>query len=55
MVLLRNLSVNLRNFLCGVLAYASAQFLDFLDLAENSSFMNWKLHCAINVFVDGPH
>jgi hypothetical protein len=40
MALFRNLCVNLRDFLCGVLEYASAQFLDFIDLAENSSFMD---------------
>jgi len=68
MALLRNLCVNLRDFLSGLLEYASAQSLDLnrgihaprprgqlescpiplscgivLDLAENSSFMNWKL------------
>jgi len=29
------------------------QFLDFLDLEKNSSFMNWKLNSAQNGFVDG--
>ncbi len=38
MALFRNLCVNLRDSLCGVLEYASAQSLDFLDLAENCSF-----------------
>ncbi len=38
--LFRNLGVNLRNCLCGVRTeYASAQFLDFLDLAKNCSFL----------------
>jgi hypothetical protein len=35
--------------------YASAQALDLLDLAENCSFMNWKLHSAKNGFVDGHY
>jgi len=43
MALFRNLSVNLRDRLCGVPMYASAQSLDFLDLAKNRSFLNWKL------------
>jgi hypothetical protein len=43
MVLFRNLGVNLQDRLCGVPKYASAQSLDFLDLAKNSSFLNWKL------------
>ena len=46
MALLRNLCVNLQDFLCGVLQYASAQSLGFLDLAQNCSFMNWKLEFA---------
>jgi hypothetical protein len=29
--------------LCDVPQYASAQSLDFLDLAKNCSFLNWKL------------
>jgi len=43
MAFFRNLGVNLRNCLCDVPRYASAQFLDFLDLAEKFSFMDWKL------------
>jgi ribonuclease Z len=43
MVLFRNLGVNLRDRLCDVPRYASAQSLDFLDLAKNCSFVNWKL------------
>ncbi len=35
MALFRNLGVNLRDRLCGVPMYASAQSLDFLDLAKN--------------------
>ena len=44
MALFRNLGVNPRDRLCGVpIMYASAQLLDFLDLAQNRSFLNWKL------------
>jgi hypothetical protein len=43
MALFRNLGVNLRDRLCDVPRYASAQSLDFLDLAKNGSFLNWKL------------
>jgi hypothetical protein len=43
MALFGNLGVKLRGCLCGVPRYASAQLLVFLDLAENCSFMNWKL------------
>ena len=43
MALFRNLGVNLRDRLCDVPTYASAQSLDFLDLAKNCSFLNWKL------------
>jgi len=35
MALFRNLGVNLRDRLCDVPRYASAQYLDFLDLAKN--------------------
>jgi hypothetical protein len=42
MVFLPNLSVNLRACLCGVVNYACAQALDFLDLGQKSSFLNWK-------------
>ncbi|MEZ4579118.1 MAG: hypothetical protein R2875_14260 [Desulfobacterales bacterium] len=34
--------VNLRACLCGVVNYASAQALDFLDLGQKSSFPDWK-------------
>ena len=44
MVFLPNLSVNLRACLCGVVNYASAQALDFLDLGQKSSFLDWKHH-----------
>jgi len=42
MVFLPNIGVNLRCYLCGVARYASAQQLDFLDLEQKSSFVNWK-------------
>jgi hypothetical protein len=42
MVFFPNLSVNLRVCLCGVVNYASAQALDFLDLGQKSSFLDWK-------------
>jgi len=38
MALFRNFGVNRRNRLCGVHEYASAQFFDFLELAENGDF-----------------
>jgi len=53
MALSRNFGVNRRNRLCGVHEYASAQFLDFLELAENSSFMDQKLFSVPNETVDG--
>ncbi len=43
MALFRNLGVNLLDHLCDVPTYVSAQSLDFLDLAKNYSFLNWKL------------
>jgi hypothetical protein len=42
MVFLPNFCVNLRPCLCGVVNYASAQALDFLELGQKSSFLNWK-------------
>jgi hypothetical protein len=42
MVFLPNLGVNLRAYLCGVVNYASAQALDFLDLGQKSAFLDWK-------------
>jgi hypothetical protein len=42
MVFLPNLGVNRRDRLCGIPEYASAQSLDFLDLGQKSSFLNWK-------------
>ena len=51
--LFRNLFVNLRNFLCIVPRYVSAQFLDFLDLAKNCSFLVRKLTDVHREFPDG--
>jgi hypothetical protein len=53
MVLLPNLYVKLRAFLCDVLQYVSAQPLVFLDLGQNPSFPIWKLRCAHPAFPDG--
>ena len=50
MVFLPNLSVNLRACLCGVVNYASAQALDFLDLGQKSSFLDWK-HQKVSIIV----
>jgi len=55
MALFRNLCVNLRDCLCDVLQYASAQPLDFLDLAKNCSFLNRKLRCVHPEFPDGHY
>jgi hypothetical protein len=44
MVFLRNFCVNLRACLCGAVNYASAQALDFLELGQKSSFLDWKHH-----------
>jgi hypothetical protein len=51
MVFLPNLSVNRRACLCGVVNYASAQTLDFLDLGQKSSFLDWK-HQMVPFFGD---
>ena len=42
MVFLSNLGVNRRSRLCDVASYVSAQELDFLDLEQKSSSVNWK-------------
>ncbi len=55
MTLFSNFGVNRRNHLCGVHEYASAQFLDFLELAENCSFLDRKLISALNETVDGHY
>jgi hypothetical protein len=52
MVFLPNLSVNLRAGLCGVVNYASAQALDFLDLGQKSAFPDWK-HQKVPFFGKG--
>jgi len=49
----KNFCVNRRNRLCDVHEYASAQFLDFLELAKNCSFLDRKLISALNETVDG--
>jgi len=51
MVFLPNVSVNLRACLCGVVNYASAQAIDFLDLGQKSSFLDWK-HQQMPIFKD---
>jgi len=43
MVFLLNLGVNRCSRLCDVASYASAQELDFLDLEQKPSSVNWKL------------
>ena len=53
MVFLPNLGVNLRACLCGVVNYASAQALDFLDLGQISAFLNWK-HQKMPILREGP-
>ncbi len=53
MVFFANPGVNLRGCLCGVLQYASAQPLDFLELDKKSSFLDWKLASAQKAFLDG--
>jgi len=53
MALFRNFGVNRRNRLCGVREYASAQFLDFLELAENCTFLDRKLISALYETADG--
>ncbi len=58
MALFRNLGVKLRVCLCDVPRYASTQPLVFLDLAENCSFLNWKLTLVpieFLRFVDGHY
>ena len=52
MVFLPNLGVNLRACLCGVVNYASAQALDFLDLGQKSAFLNCKRH-QVPIFGNG--
>jgi hypothetical protein len=53
MAFFRNFGVTRRDSLCGVLSYASAQSLDFLELAQKFSFLDWKLAGVPNSFLDG--
>ena len=53
MALFRNSGVNLRVSCAAYDIYASAQPLDFLDLAKNCTFLNWKLESVPNLFMDG--
>jgi len=53
MALFRNFGVKLRGSLCDVLSYVSAQPLVFLDLAENRSFLNWKLRVPTVTLMNG--
>jgi hypothetical protein len=55
MALFRNFVVNRRDCLCDVLQYASAQSLDFLELAKKTSFLIWKLIRAQQYFWMGTH
>ena len=52
MVFLPKLSVSLRACLCGVVNCASAQALDFLDIGQKSSFLDWK-HQKVPSFGNG--
>jgi hypothetical protein len=49
----RNFGVNRRNRLCGVREYASVRFLDFLELADNCTFLNRKFVSALYKTPDG--
>jgi len=53
MALFHNFGVNRRNRLCGIQEYASAQFLNFLELVKNYIFLDRKLISALNETVDG--
>ena len=53
MALSRNFGVNRRNRLCGIQEYASAQFLDFLELAKNCTFLDRKLISTLHETADG--
>jgi hypothetical protein len=52
MALSRNFGVNRRNRLCGAQEYTSAQFLDFLELAENGTFLDRKRISALHETAD---
>jgi len=51
--LFHNLIVNLHSCLCGVLVYASAQELDFLDLAKKLLVSLMKQHRRHPEFPEG--
>jgi hypothetical protein len=53
MALCRNFGVKRRNRLCGMQQYASAQFLNFLELAKYRSFLDRKLINALYETADG--
>ena len=53
MVYFANLCVNLRDCLCDVARHVSAQYLDFLDLDEISSFLDWKRK-HVSILKEGP-
>jgi len=55
MALFHNFGVNRRNRLCDIQEYASAQFLNFLELAKNCIFLDRKLISALNETVDGHY
>ena len=55
MALFRNYGVNRRNRLCGIQEYASAQFLDFHELAKNCTFLDRKLISALYETADGHY
>jgi hypothetical protein len=56
MTLFRNFGVNRRNRLCGVQNRPpSRNATDFLELAENGSFLDRKLTSALGETVDGHH
>jgi hypothetical protein len=55
MALSRNFGVNRRNRLCGVHEYAFAQSIDFLELAENCTFLDRKLTGALFETADEHH
>ncbi len=48
------ISVSICRITCAAyIVYASAQSLEFLELAQNCLFPNWKLHCVRAWFPDG--
>ncbi len=53
MAFLPDFCVNLRPCLGGVVNYASAQGLDFLELGQKFSFLDWKHH-PVPIMVKDP-